>query len=125
MTYFASYPQSTREKFKLIYNYQIVYKFDFYGAHFNKQQFLKLFLYDSSHMNQLVMLLSSGALMDYEFQAYESHLSYFMHFFSDLNLFGMSPVKLVAFKPRRRLPRDMELLLIKKSNECKRIANPR
>jgi hypothetical protein len=37
------------------------------------------------------------------FQCYEAHISYFMHFFADLNIYGLHEVTLLNFKFRRNI----------------------
>ncbi|CAD8100996.1 unnamed protein product [Paramecium primaurelia] len=112
-TFLAHFPKQSQEKFKIIYQYELCQKLDFYGFHMQKQLFLKLYMYDKQYMAQLVMLLASGAVMNYKFQSYESHLTYFMHFYSDANLFGMSQIKILKLKYRKRFDKDLEQLLTK------------
>jgi hypothetical protein len=48
-------------------------------------------------------MMSSKALNGKMFQCYEAHISYFMHFFADLNIYGLHQVALLDFKFRNNI----------------------
>ena len=47
--------------------------------------------------------MGSKALNGKMFQCYEAHINYFMHFFADLNIYGLHQVTLLNFKFRRNI----------------------
>ena len=55
-----------------------------YGYHSESESvFLKISIYDPSHLKQLREVLWSGLVYGYRFQSYEAHIDYSMHFFTD------------------------------------------
>jgi len=51
----------------IIYNYEIVTKYDFYGYHEKKENFLKIYVYEPKFIKQLSKILESTAIMDIQF----------------------------------------------------------
>ena len=83
---------------------ELVWKMPVYGFHSEKKPFLKITIYDPAHVKRCSELLYQGAVFGHSFQPYEAHLTYYMHFYTDLNLFGMQFLKITNFKFRRGLP---------------------
>jgi hypothetical protein len=48
-------------------------------------------------------MVTSKALNGKMFQCYEAHINYFMHFFADLNIYGLHQVTLLDFKFRKNI----------------------
>ncbi len=55
------------------------------------------------NVHRLREIMTSKALNGKVFQCYEAHINYFMHFFADLNIYGMHHVTLLDFKFRRNI----------------------
>ena len=60
----------------------------FYGFHSSYAPFLKIHMIDPSHLTRAVTLLKSGVVMSKKFNAFESHISFYLQFMCDFNLYG-------------------------------------
>ena len=60
----------------------------FYGFHSSYAPFLKIHMIDPSYLTRAVTLLKSGVVMSKKFNAFESHISYYLQFMCDFNLYG-------------------------------------
>lgn len=87
----------------IVFRAELEKKYDFYGYHTEREWFLKIYLYDYMNVHRLREMMSSKALSGKVFQCYEAHISYFMHFFADLNIYGLHQVTLLDFKFRRNI----------------------
>jgi hypothetical protein len=87
----------------IVYRADLEQKYDFYGYHTNQEWFLKIYFYDPMNVHRLKELMGSKALNGKRFQCYEAHINYFMHFFADLNIYGLHQVTLLDFKFRRNI----------------------
>lgn len=72
-----------------------------YGYIQEKQEFLQIFVYDPKIITKLRDLLWSGIILNFRIQAYEAHITYFMHFYTDYDLYGMDFLKFDNFKFRQ------------------------
>ena len=61
---------------------------DFYGFHTGYTPFLKVYMYDTRHVQRAVTILQSGTIMGTRFIAYESHLNFDLQFMCDFALYG-------------------------------------
>jgi len=75
--------------------------------------FLKIYVYDQKYIKGLRKLLENKVIMDISFRCYEAHLSYFINFYSDMNIYGLYPVKFIRFKFRKNLQYDEMKLFAK------------
>lgn len=55
----------------IIYHLAVEEKMDFYGYHGKEEKFIKIFVYDPKYIKPLCKILSSGLIMDIQFQVYE------------------------------------------------------
>ena len=60
----------------------------FYGFHSSYAPFLKIHMIDPSHLTRAVTLLKSGVVMSKKFNVFESHISFYLQFMCDFNLYG-------------------------------------
>ena len=60
----------------------------FYGFHSSYAPFLKIHMIDPSYLTRAVTLLKSGVVMSRKFNAFESHISFYLQFMCDFNLYG-------------------------------------
>ena len=60
----------------------------FYGFHSSYAPFLKIHLIDPSYLTRAVTLLKSGVVMSKKFNVFESHVSFYLQFMCDFNLYG-------------------------------------
>ncbi|TDL28443.1 hypothetical protein BD410DRAFT_893460 [Rickenella mellea] len=60
----------------------------FYGFHASFSPFLKIAIVDPAVVTRAVTILQSGTVMGTRFKTYENHLSYFLQFMCDFNLYG-------------------------------------
>ncbi|KAF9652022.1 hypothetical protein BDM02DRAFT_3153972 [Thelephora ganbajun] len=60
----------------------------FYGFHSSYAPFLKIHMIDSSYLTRAVTLLKSGVVMSKKFNVFESHISFYLQFMCDFNLYG-------------------------------------
>ena len=79
----------------IVFRAELEQKYDFYGYHTSKEWFLKIYFYDPMNVHRLKELMGSKALNGKMFQCYEAHINYFMHFFADLNIYGLHQVTLL------------------------------
>lgn len=87
---------------------------DFYGYHEHPECFLKISLYDPSHVVKMRELLDSQ-ILGRSFQCYEAHMNYFMQLFSERNIFGINEMNITDFTFRRNM--DSEIMqLFRKVN---------
>lgn len=87
----------------IIHRAELEEKYDFYGYHSQKEVFLKIYLYDAAHIPKLRELFSSKMVSNKSFQCYEAHINHYMHFFADLNIYGLHEVTLLNFKFRKNI----------------------
>ena len=69
--------------------------------HDSDQKFIKITVYDPDSITRLRDLLWSGVVFRFRFQSYEAHLTYFMHLYTDYDLYGMEFLKITNFHFRR------------------------
>ncbi|KAH0553475.1 hypothetical protein GP486_006454 [Trichoglossum hirsutum] len=81
----------------------------FYGYHEGYSCFLKIYLFNPSHITRVADLLREGVIMGTMFQPYESHLEYPLQFMCDYNLHGCSYIKCGGFKFRHPVPHYQEI----------------
>lgn len=55
----------------IIYHLTVEEKMDFYGYHGKEEKFIKVFVYDLKYIKPLTKILSSGLIMDIQFQIFE------------------------------------------------------
>lgn len=60
----------------------------FYGFHSSYAPFLKIHMIDPSYLTRAVTLLKSGVVMSRKFNAFESHIGFYLQFMCDFNLYG-------------------------------------
>lgn len=60
----------------------------FYGFHSSYAPFLKILMIDPSYLTRAATLLKSGVVMSKKFNAFESHISFYLQFMCDFNLYG-------------------------------------
>jgi len=60
----------------------------FYGFHSSYAPFLKIHMIDPSYLTRAVTLLKSGVVMSKKFNVFESHISFYLQFMCDFNLYG-------------------------------------
>jgi DNA polymerase zeta len=60
----------------------------FYGFHSSYAPFLKIHMIDPSYLTRASTLLKSGVVMSKKFNVFESHLSFYLQFMCDFNLYG-------------------------------------
>lgn len=60
-------PKYMMDAKKIIYNYELVKKLDFYGFHQKQENFVKIYVYDPKFIKPLGKILFSGAIMNIEF----------------------------------------------------------
>lgn len=66
--------QKYNEKYSvqyIIYHIVVEEKIDFYGFHDKEEKFLKILVYDPKYIKPLCKILTSGIIMDIQFQTYE------------------------------------------------------
>ncbi|XP_073113931.1 DNA polymerase zeta catalytic subunit isoform X4 [Elaeis guineensis] len=73
----------------------------FYGYHSSEKLFMKIYLYYPHEVARAAALLLGGAILNRNFQPYEVHIPYLLHFLVDYNLYGMSHIHTsnVRFRP--------------------------
>ena len=88
---------------QVIHSLSIIKDFNsVYGYHQESdQKFIKITVYDPDSVTRLRDLLWSGVVLRFRFQSYEAHLTYFMHLYTDYDLYGMEFLKIKNFKFRR------------------------
>ena len=60
----------------------------FYGFHSSYAPFLKIHMIDPSYLTRAATLLKSGVVMSKKFNVFESHISFYLQFMCDFNLYG-------------------------------------
>ena len=55
----------------IVYHLMVEDKLDFYAYHGKEEKFIKIFVYDPKYIKPLCKILSSGLIMDIQFQIYE------------------------------------------------------
>lgn len=55
----------------IVYHLMVEEKIDFYGYHGKEEKFIKIFVYDPKYIKPLSKILSSGLIMNIQFQIYE------------------------------------------------------
>ena len=76
----------------------------FYGFHVGYKYFLKIYIYNPSHITRLADLLRQGAVLRRPIQPYESHLQYLLQWMCDYNLYGCSYLDCSTVKFRSPIP---------------------
>ncbi|CAD7014327.1 unnamed protein product [Ceratitis capitata] len=91
-----------------VFKVQLVKGIPFYGYHRAEHQFLKIYMFNPRFVRRASNLLQSGAVMNKNFQPYESHVPYILQFMIDYNLYGMSfvylPLDVVKFRQANESP---------------------
>ena len=97
------YKKSNYDQEQLIHSIEIVTGYNsVYGYHNDKNTlFLKFTIYNPWRIQKLKELLWSGHIMNYRFQSFEAHLTYFMKLYTDWDLYGMDFIKISNFKFRK------------------------
>ena len=83
-----------------VHNIEVVAGIPIYGYYECEQEFLKIFMYNPTHIGWLADILVHGAIMGAVFQPYESHIPFIMQFFQDFNLYGMNLIHLSEVRNR-------------------------
>lgn len=52
-------------------------------------------------------MLERGLIFNTLFQTYESHLDYFMHFYTDCDIYGLNEVEVQNYKFRKNFPAEI------------------
>ena len=60
----------------------------FYGFHSSYSPFLKIHMIDPSYLTRATTLLKSGVVLSKKFNVFESHISFYLQFMCDFNLYG-------------------------------------
>lgn len=61
------YKENTEFYSEIIFKYEVVSKYDFYGYHAQREKFLKIYLYDERMLKPLTKIFQSGILMNIQF----------------------------------------------------------
>ncbi|EFC40538.1 ATREV3; DNA binding protein-like protein [Naegleria gruberi] len=61
----------------------------FYGYWFNHKLFLKVYVYNPSHVGKMAAMFGNGTVMGHRFSVYEAHIPFPLQFMMDYNLYGM------------------------------------
>lgn len=85
---------------KSILEIELVQGTCFYGYHAKPRLFAKIYILYPNHVQRIVSILQSGALMNSKFRVYESHIPYLLQFLVDYNLYGMGNIELSFYKSR-------------------------
>lgn len=81
----------------------------FYGFHSSYAPFLKIHMINPSHLTRATTLLKSGVVMSKEFNVFESHISFYLQFMCDFNLYGCGWLDLgEVWRRGEELPSDIE-----------------
>jgi DNA polymerase zeta len=75
----------------------------FYGYHVGYRFFLKIYLFNPSHITRLADLLRSGAII-MPMQPFESHMQYVPQWMCDYNLYGCDYLECTKFAFRHPIP---------------------
>ncbi|XP_042428340.1 DNA polymerase zeta catalytic subunit-like isoform X2 [Zingiber officinale] len=87
-----------------VHGYSLVRAKKIYGYHPLEDLFIKIYLYHPHDVVRAANILLDGAVLGRNFQPYESHIPYLLHFLVDYNLYGMSHVHSSKIKFRPPLP---------------------
>jgi len=60
----------------IVYHLTVEEKLDFYGYHGKEEKFIKIIVYDQKYIKPLTKILSSGLIMDVQFQIYEVYFNF-------------------------------------------------
>ncbi|KAI9888365.1 MAG: DNA polymerase zeta [Vezdaea aestivalis] len=80
----------------------------FYGFHIGYKAFLKVSLFNPSHITRFADLLRQGAVLRRSFQPFESHIQYLAQWMCDYNLFGCAYLDCKKVMFREPVPHEEE-----------------
>ncbi|KAG2387335.1 hypothetical protein C9374_001667 [Naegleria lovaniensis] len=74
---------------QFIHDIVVVTGTPFYGYWFNPQLFLKVYVYNPSHVGKMAAMFGNSSVMGHKFSVYEAHIPFSLQFMMDYNVYGM------------------------------------